>query len=81
MPSVTLKVVSLKGQVLHDLQMDVNNTVTDLKYSISSRMNGQQVEHMRLIYRAKPMSEEHKTLASYGICPGKQPVNIHLVSR
>lgn len=81
MSAVSLTVKSLKGQVLHDLEMNSMNTVRELKYVISSRMSGQRVDSMRLIYRAKPMSEEGQSLASYGIRPGHTPVSIHLVAR
>ena len=51
----------------------------ELKGLVSTRMPGQDVQDMKLVYRAKFLSDERKTLAEAGIKPG--PVQLHLVSR
>ena len=51
----------------------------ELKGLVSTRMPGQDVRDMKLVYRAKYLSDERKKLAEVGIRPG--PVQLHLVSR
>ncbi|KAF5830013.1 ubiquitin-conjugating enzyme/RWD-like protein [Dunaliella salina] len=78
--SVELSVVTLKGQKLDRLTMSVNDTIHAVKRSISSRMHGQQIQYMTLLYRSKPLQDETRTLNAYGIHAGKKE-QLHLVSR
>lgn len=76
-----MQVVSLKGQTINNLKAELNTTVGQLKYHISSRMPGQQVNDMRLIYKAKPLAQlEDKTLAQIGMKAGGQE-QLHVVAR
>ena len=75
-----ISILTLKGQTLERLAADcLTTTVGELKGLVSTRMPGQDVRDMKLVYRAKFLSDERKTLAEVGIRPG--PVQQHLVSR
>ena len=80
--TITVRVTTLKGQVLDNLTVNTTTTVRDLKYHVSSRMHGQQVRDMKLIYKAKPLQKlDDMTLGSLGFQANGTVNQIHMVAR
>jgi hypothetical protein len=70
MPKVEIKATTLKGKSV-SITVDVEvDTVEDLKHKICAKINGLDAGDTKIVYRAKPLYDEHVPLCKTGVKAG-----------
>lgn len=80
MSSISINVTTMKGATCQ-VTMSLDATVGDLRQEIASRVFHGDVDELKVLYRAKYLSDSNQRLSKCGFPTGGKPVQLHVVAR